>query len=157
MKTRIEIRRAEPSDLTRIVRIEQESFGAEAFPRRQLAYLSSRAKGAFFVALSAGVIVGYISLLERPRFANLRIYSVAAAPEARGLGIGQALLDRAVAYARERNAREITLEVSAANAPALALYRKNGFAVLSRLPGYYHDGADGWRMKRVLTAPETRL
>lgn len=149
MKTKIEIRSAVPSDLGEIVRIETEAFGTEAFSRRQLLYLITRAKGAFFVALDAGRPVGYLSLLERPRFANLRIYSVATVPEARGLGIGQSLLDRAAEYARERNVREITLEVNIANTTALALYRKNGFSTTSRLPGYYHDGTDGWRMKRT--------
>lgn len=151
MKTGIEIRPAVPSDLGQIERIERESFGDDAFTRRQLAYLITRAKGAFFVALITGKTAGYLSLLERSRFANMRIYSVATAPEARGLGIGQVLLDKAIEHARERNVREITLEVSTANTAALALYRKNGFNTVSRLPGYYHDGTDGWRMKRTLT------
>lgn len=158
MKTRIEIRPAAPSDLGQIERIERESFGDDAFTRRQLAYLITRAKGVCFVALAAGKVAGYLSLLERPRFANMRIYSVATAPEARGLGIGQALLDKAVEYARERNAREITLEVSTANTAALALYRKRGFSMASRLPGYYHDGTDAWRMKCILPpAPEAAV
>lgn len=152
MKTKIEIRRAVLSDLNEIVRIERESFGADAFTRRQLAYLLVWAKGACFVAATAGRTAGYLSLLERARYADLRLYSVAVAPEARGVGIGQALLDRAVEYAAERGFREITLEVSTANAAAQALYRKNGFAVHSRLKGYYHDGTDGWRMKRAVAS-----
>ena len=154
MKSKPEIRRAGAPDLGEIVRIEQACFGADAFSRRQLSYLIRLARGACLVAVVSGKIAGYISLLARPRIANLRIYSVAVAPQARGLGIGQTLLDSAVEYAREQNAREISLEVSVANSAALALYRKNGFAVVSRIPGYYHDGGDGWRMKRLLT-PDT--
>lgn len=159
MTTKIEIRRAAAPDLDEIVRIERESFGPDAFTRRQLAYLLTRARGACFIAATAERTAGYLSLLERPRYANLRLYSVAVAPEARGTGIGQALLDKAVEYAAERGFREITLEVSSANTAALGLYRKNGFATHSRLPGYYRDGTDGWRMKRAIAPgakPEPR-
>lgn len=152
MKTNAGIRPATPADLGEIVRIECECFGEEAFTRRQLRYLLTRARGTCYVACHGGAVVGYISLLTRRTAGNLRIYSVAVAPEARGSGIGQALLDRAAEYARKRKLREITLEVSIANTAALALYRKNGFGPVSRLAGYYHDGIDGWRMKRAVTA-----
>jgi ribosomal protein S18 acetylase RimI-like enzyme len=47
--------------------------------------------------------------------------------EARGTGLGRALLERAVTEARERGCRRIELDVNDNNAAALALYRSLGF------------------------------
>jgi len=46
---------------------------------------------------------------------------------ARGAGLGAALVELAIARARARDAKRIELDVSDANAPALALYRRFGF------------------------------
>lgn len=140
--------RATVADLDAIQSIEQDCFAADgdAFPRRQLHYLVTRAQGACFAATIKGHIVGYIALLTRQGCGNLRIYSIAVAPQARGAGVGQALIDAAIAEARHRALRELTLEVRADNTSAIALYRKNGFRSDRLLRGYYHDGADGRRM-----------
>ncbi|WP_295936010.1 N-acetyltransferase [uncultured Alistipes sp.] len=148
MKTGVEIRLATIADLDAITRIEQECFSADAFSRRQLAYMIAHAKGACFVAAADKEIYGYIALLKRTGSANVRIYSIAVASAARGLGIGQALLDRIVEYARTQNARQLSLEVSVDNTAARALYLKNGFVLSSRLPNYYDNGTDGLRMIR---------
>lgn len=150
MGSRSEIRRAAPGDLDALCGIELGCFGtaADAFSRRQLAYLISKARGASFVAECGGRVVGYLSLLARARYADVRIYSIAVAPDARGCGAGQRLVEQAVAYARTCGARTLTLEVSVSNDAALALYRKHGFEIISRIPQYYHDGGDAWRMQR---------
>jgi ribosomal-protein-alanine N-acetyltransferase len=46
-------------------------------------------------------------------------------------------VERFLAAARGRGAGPVFLEVSAANAAALALYRAAGFAEAGRRPGYY--------------------
>jgi ribosomal protein S18 acetylase RimI-like enzyme len=46
---------------------------------------------------------------------------------ARGSGVGAALVELALARARARDAKRIELDVSDANAPALALYERFGF------------------------------
>jgi ribosomal protein S18 acetylase RimI-like enzyme len=47
--------------------------------------------------------------------------------EARGSGLGRALLDLVIERARERNCRRIELDVNDNNDAALALYRSAGF------------------------------
>jgi ribosomal protein S18 acetylase RimI-like enzyme len=51
------------------------------------------------------------------------------AGEARGAGLGRALVDAAVGRARERGCRRIELDVNEANAGGLAVYRAAGFDV----------------------------
>lgn len=72
------------------------------------------------------------------------IMAIGVRAPARGRGIGRRLLDGLVARLTRRGARLAFLEVAEANAPALALYRARGFAVVGRRPGYYR-GADGRR------------
>jgi GNAT superfamily N-acetyltransferase len=45
---------------------------------------------------------------------------------ARGSGVGAALMELAIARARERDAKRIELDVNDANAPAIALYERFG-------------------------------
>ena len=148
MKREVQIRRAIPADLDVLCLLERQSFGVEAFSRRQIAYLIAHAKGLFLVAVREEALAGYVSLLARPHIGNLRLYSIAVVAAARGEGIGQKLLDEMFGYAQKQGFHEISLEVSVANTVAQALYRKNGFTVAERLPAYYHDGGDGWRMKK---------
>jgi GNAT superfamily N-acetyltransferase len=57
----------------------------------------------------------------------LGLFAMWVAPSHRGRGIGGALVDAVVAWARGRGARRIVLDVADANAPAVALYAAKGF------------------------------
>jgi ribosomal protein S18 acetylase RimI-like enzyme len=54
---------------------------------------------------------------------------------ARGSGVGRALVDAAIARARERGCARMELDANEANAPALALYRSTGFESWSDAAG----------------------
>lgn len=57
---------------------------------------------------------------------------ICVAPEARGRGIGRALVAGLLAEGRRRGYHAIRLEVVETNAPARALYQEQGFAALRR-------------------------
>lgn len=149
------IRPATAGDLDAVEAVERRCFPeGEAFSRRQLRYLLEHAEGASYIACRGQEVVGYISLLTRRTARNLRIYSVAVDPTARGCGAGQALLDAAIALAQRLGLHEATLEVNVTNDPALRLYARNGFRSGKLLRGYYHDGADALRMSlRIAGGP----
>lgn len=146
MTPQIEIRPTGVEDLDAIETVEKRCFAGEAFSRRQLHYLLGHAQGANFAARSNGAIVGYISLLKRCTAGNLRIYSVAVDPAARGCGAGQALVEAAIDLAHQLQLREVTLEVRTDNDAALRLYTRNGFRPGKLLRDYYPDGGDARRM-----------
>lgn len=86
---------------------------------------------------------------------ELHILNVAAASQYRRRGVGLALMDTALAYARERKVRLIVLEVRMGNTPAVQMYRNMGFFAIGLRPGYYSDnGEDALEMVMVLD-PET--
>ncbi len=55
------------------------------------------------------------------------LYAMWVAPEARGRGVGDALVGAVLRWARARGARRVLLDVGDANAPAQRLYARNGF------------------------------
>ncbi|MEY9489079.1 ribosomal protein S18 acetylase RimI-like enzyme [Streptomyces calvus] len=112
------------------------------------------------VAEYGGRLVGYVRLgfpTELASNAHVRqIRGLAVAEEARGLGVGRALVRAAVAEARERGARRITLRVLGHNTAARKLYESEGFVVEGVQPEeFFLDGAyvDDIMMGRSLLGP----
>ncbi|MFH9179875.1 GNAT family N-acetyltransferase [Streptomyces albogriseolus] len=100
---------------------------------------------AHLVAEDDGRVVGYVRLGHPTAMASnahvLQIRGLAVAEEARGKGAGRALVRAAVAEARRRGARRLTLRVLGPNTAARTLYASEGFAVEGVLPGEFHlDG-----------------
>lgn len=65
------------------------------------------------------------------------IDNIATAPEARGKGIGTAVVSALLQYARMHGGAFVTLEVRPSNEAALVLYRKLGFQLVGRRKGFY--------------------
>lgn len=69
------------------------------------------------------------------------VITIGVHPDARGDGIATAMLGLMEHETKKAGAKTIFLEVSAENAPAIALYKKCGFIQNGRRPKYY-DGVD---------------
>ena len=80
------------------------------------------------VAQSDGVIAGVAVVLFRATSRVARLYSLAVAPRHTGRGIASALLATMLRWAWERGSTHAYLQVDADNHPAIAVYRKYGFA-----------------------------
>lgn len=76
---------------------------------------------------------------SRPEVANL--YQMWVAPEYRRLGAGQMLLEAVIAWAREANARQLDLEVTWGDRPAVRLYQRAGFEPVGQ-PQPLRPGSD---------------
>ena len=96
-----------------------------------------REEREYLVALSGSQVVGFAGLLYV--VGEGHITTVAVDPEMQGGRIGTRLMlvlaRRAIAHGSD----SITLEVRASNAPALALYRRFGFAPSGVRKDYYKD------------------
>lgn len=89
--------------------------------------------------------------LARVAADEAELLTIAVRPEARGRGLGSALLRDVLAAAAARGAGRMVLEVAADNAAALALYRREGFAECGRRKGYY-VAPDGRRIDALIMA-----
>lgn len=77
------------------------------------------------------------------------LMTIAITEAARGHGIGRALLDIGLDWARTRGAEVVHLEVDERNEAARALYASHGFEEWGRRPDYY-PGADAVLMRARL-------
>ena len=85
--------------------------------------------GSFFVfipglAEPAGLVGGFE---QEPGVAEL--VSMFVRPQARGHGVGEALVDAVVAWAKDKGAASVHLWVTESNKPAIRLYERCGFTV----------------------------
>jgi [ribosomal protein S18]-alanine N-acetyltransferase len=87
------------------------------------------------IALKDETPVGFI--LWQQTIDMGEIITIAALPEARRSGIASSLIAGFEEQLREEGAAESLLDVSADNAPAIALYEKQGYAQVHRRPNYY--------------------
>lgn len=81
------------------------------------------------------------------------VLTLAVRPEARRQGAARRLLAAGAELAAARGAATLFLEVSARNAPALALYLGQGFGRTGLRRRYYADGADAVTMAMALPLP----
>lgn len=82
---------------------------------------------ANFIAYWGGAPVGQASGVATDRSGQVELISVWVAPEARGVGVGRGLLDAVREWARDQQAHSLVLSVKVGNAPAIALYEREGF------------------------------
>lgn len=123
----------------------------EAPAEEQLALFQARMLALnmpVFYALAGEQVLGWadISAAGNPRLAHRGFLGMGLLPAARGLGLGQKLLEAALQHAREQTALEkVELLVFTSNIAAIGLYRKLGFAEIGvirhfrKLDGVYFD------------------
>ena len=130
------------------VQIEREAF-TEPWSENMLAGEILNPMAVFWAAELSGELAGYLDLLcilDEGHIAN-----VAIRKDLRRRGIGRALLERAVSYAKAEGLVLLTLEVRAGNLPAQELYRSFGFERVGLRRRYYeHPTEDAVIMTRIL-------
>jgi RimJ/RimL family protein N-acetyltransferase len=94
-------------------------------------------RSLYLVAVVEGRIVG-TSDIGRGRHSKNRhtaSLGIALGKDARGVGLGRAMMQVMIDWARSRGVRKLTLGVFASNRRAVALYKKLGFTEEGRLKG----------------------
>jgi len=133
------IRSYEQRDIAAIVALERACTGApqwgEAFWRGR--FSGDAALRGVFVAEIDGEVRGYSVASYAVGIAELE--SVAVSASARRSGLGQALCEQVMEWARKCGAKSMELEVRESNGAALGLYRQIGFVEQGKRPKYYRD------------------
>lgn len=119
---------------------------APSLSRTRRFVLDSLKDGAIHVvAIVDGEVVGWCDLRPRtnPTQRHSAVLGMGVVAEHRGRGLGKALLASTLERGDARGLRRAELIVREDNAPAVALYRRFGFAVEGRCRGYLRlDGVD---------------
>lgn len=113
------------------MRLEAGIFSADACP------LLAQCDGG-----PAGLIWGKVESANMPEGAapDIHIYQVWVAPAYRGRGVGRALLDGVIEWARSKNARAVHLSVALTAQAATRLYLRAGFIAIG-VPQRLREGA----------------
>lgn len=145
------IRDAGLTDLGALVRLENESFESDRLTRRQLRYLMTRARARVLVAEDlSGLLLGYVLVLFSKSTSVARLYSIAVAREARGQGVGRALVAAAEAAAWEQERAYMRLEIRRDNLASQALFEGAGYRRFGVLSDYYEDHMEALRYEKAL-------
>jgi ribosomal-protein-alanine acetyltransferase len=150
------IRRARAADLAALVALEDRVFATDRLSARQWRRHLRNASADVLVADRGGAIVGAAVVFFRSAHRIARLYSIAVAPEARGTGLGEALLAAAERSARRRGSTAMRLEVRAGNGAARRLYERRGYRRFGVRLAYYEDGADALRYEKVFVPVPVR-
>lgn len=135
------LRPARPEDADEVTRLEADLFGVDAWSPEMVAHELSADRRRVLVALGeSGVLEGYAVTSVAGDVVDLQ--RIAVRPEARRRGLAARLLAEVSGLARADGAHRMLLEVSAANAGAIAFYAAAGFIEIDRRPRYYRDGTD---------------
>jgi putative acetyltransferase len=131
------VRRVCSNDVTAVIGLVRDvlaefglRFGVGAATDDALAQLPASYEengGAFWVAVdSTGELVGTCGVfpVEPGTFEVRKMY---LRPEVRGQGVGRALLDETVAWARARGGRRLVLDTTEQMTGAIAFYESHGF------------------------------
>ncbi|WP_251555480.1 ribosomal protein S18-alanine N-acetyltransferase [Neobacillus muris] len=127
-------------DIDQVLAVEHASF---TMPWSREAFYNElhNNKFAVYLVLEHGdQIVGYCGVwivLDEAHITN-----VAILPEYRGRKLGDAMMRKLMATAREMGARSMTLEVRVTNYVAQSLYRKMGFQNGGIRKNYYSDNQE---------------
>ena len=167
----VKIRTAIPADVPAITRIYNEGIRdrlatletEERTPEERLAWLETRdERHPVLVVERQGAVAGWGSLNvfnPRPAYAHVADFSIYVGREARGAGIGQALMAALITRARDLGYHKLVLAAFPQNEAGMRLYTRFGF----RQVGVYReqgllDGAwvDVVIMERLLDEPRSR-
>jgi RimJ/RimL family protein N-acetyltransferase len=151
----MKVRRAEPSDAEALAQLG-EAVGSEpegwlvttngwrdvGEERRYLRAIRRYPNAAVFVADDEGLVVGRLSVArdQHPASRHVADLGLMVAATHRRRGIGTALLQAAVDWARQAGVRKLELHVFPYNTAAIKLYEQFGFVQEGYRRGHYRRG-----------------
>ena len=139
-----------------MIELENACFETDRLTRRQFRYMLTRARARTLVAEDeSGGLQGYVMLLFSRGTSVARLYSIAVAREARGLGVGRALVAEAEAAVWEADRAYMRLEIRRDNLASQALFEGVGYRRFGVLSDYYEDHMEALRYEKTL-APDLK-
>lgn len=130
-------RSMEESDLDQIMIIEGESFTTPWSKESFILEITDNKLAKYIIAELDGKVVGYGGIwliLDEGHITN-----IAVGRDYRGKGVGNKVMEALINYCKEKEIRNMTLEVRESNIIAQNLYKKYGFLEYGIRPNYYSD------------------
>lgn len=145
------VRAGVAADLAAVIALERGA--AEAPHWGEVEYVAAIDGGGDYVrrrllvAETDGVVIGFAVGKVAGEVAELE--SVAVDLRMRRCGVGRSLCEAVIAWCRGERAMAVELEVRAASAGAIGLYRGLGFVPVGQRPRYYGEPVDDAVLMRL--------
>lgn len=126
------------AELFAVVAAERTGIATEPpvdIDERTAIFEAGMAEAGTFVAVAGDQVVGLIRI--KPSHHGFGDLAMLVDRDWRGRGVGSALVQAAIGWARGQGLHKLSLEVFTHNEAAIALYRKCGFAEEGRLTKQY--------------------
>lgn len=134
-------------DLNALRKLEQESFGKDAWSLFDLIAVLTFPDVIRLKAVEDSQMIGFVAGDPRPSDGWGWIATIAVDPRYRQKGIGRALLH---ACEKILGVPRVRLTVRISNHAAIAMYEKEGYATTEIWKAYYNDSEDGIVMEKEL-------
>jgi len=144
MLARYEIRKIEERDYPRVMEIENQSFKAPWTLDQLKGEIKDNMFSNIFVFVLNDNVVGFYDYWVT--FDSATIAQIAVDPLYRGQSIASIMMQEILDDCYAKRVRTITLEVRTHNDPAIGLYKKFGFKIITTKPHYYDNGDDAYYM-----------
>ncbi len=140
-------------DLPVIVSMEREIYRTDAWTTGQFKEeLAAVPRNRYYIVAQndENEVVGYAGAFSPDMGLDADVLTLTVAPKYRRQGIGRAMLDQLITWAKMRKAPAIFLEVREGNVEASPLYKSAGFEPISTRSNYYSLGVNAVIMKKDL-------
>lgn len=143
----MEIVKASILDLNALRKLEQDSFGKDAWPFLDLIAVLTFGEVIRLKAVEDDQMAGFVAGDPHPREGWGWVSTIAVDPRYRRRGIGLALLH---ACESKLGVPQSRLTVRISNQIAISMYEKDGYKTRDIWKAYYNDGEDGMVMEKNL-------
>lgn len=140
-------------DLPVIVSMEREVYRTDAWSMGQFKEeLAAVPRNRYYIVAQndGGEVVGYAGAFSPDLGLDADVLTLTVLPKYRRQGIGRAMLDQLITWAKLQQAPAIFLEVREGNVEASPLYESAGFEPISTRSNYYSLGVNAVVMKKDL-------
>lgn len=139
------IRIVKDTDIDQLVILEKELFPEEPWSEDAFIHeINDNPFSYIYVYEENNEIIGYIVLWIA--YENADIANIGVSTKAQQKGIGSKLMDYFFKIAKEKGCTQYSLEVRISNTPAIHLYEKYGYKIVSTRKNYYSDHEDAHLM-----------
>lgn len=151
----VTIREATVADLPHIMKLENACFANDAWDSATMKSEVNASHTHYLCAFEGDTLLGYAGISKLPGNHQGDVQTIAVSEEARGRGLGKALMHALLKRAHKLETSELFLEVRADNPTAQNLYLSLGFEHIDTRKRYYQpDNVDAWVMRLQLGRPE---
>jgi ribosomal protein S18 acetylase RimI-like enzyme len=98
-----------------------------------------------------GKVVGYISLVDKPKEGAMEVLNIGIDPEFQGRGYGKELMIFAEKQAIKKGRKKITLVTNKKNSLSINFYKNIGYTIIKEIKNYYGDGETRYLFEKSVT------